>query len=107
MAVPISSAGSSRRLMSLPIHVCSVVVMIGASSSSPRRCRGRVLSHSLGCCSHGVYDMLIASAATNIARQGITNLFIARIGILLQEFVSSHQESRRAEATLQTLLLPE
>src|SRR5258708_37729722 len=104
--------------MSLPIHMRPFVVVViryfssyvcnlHRSGSDTWRFSGVRLGHSPGCATHGIKNVLVACAAADIARQRITDLFIAWAGIMLQQFIGGHQETRRTKATLQTLLLPE
>src|SRR5882672_5875299 len=52
-------------------------------------------------------DALIAGAAAEIARDRDANLLLGRIGIVAQEFDERGQHAGRAEAALQSVIVPE
>src|SRR5258705_5194118 len=52
-------------------------------------------------------DVYVPGAATQVARNGVANFIIGRVGIRAEEGVSGHQHSGRAVAALQTVLLKE
>lgn len=55
----------------------------------------------------GIYDVLIAGAAAEIAFQGVSNFGVGGVGIALDQLEGGHDHSRGAEATLQAVLFPE
>src|SRR5437763_2488679 len=57
--------------------------------------------------SYSIDNVLIASTATDITRQGAANLLLAWVRVVLQQLIGGHQEARRTEATLEAMLLPE
>src|SRR5215831_12769415 len=53
------------------------------------------------------HDILVAGAATQVARDGDANLLFGRVWIVAQEFQQRGQDAGRAEATLQAVVLVE
>src|SRR5437588_1056385 len=76
-------------------------------SGNSARWLGGGLCKSLGSGSYSVDNMLIASTATDITGQCAADLFLAGVGIMLQQFIGGHQKTRGTKATLKPLLLPE
>src|SRR5213593_2511624 len=83
--------GSSRRLIPEPNKVAMV----------------RLLSAGAGGGLNRGDDVLVASAAAEIAVDSVPDLGLARRGVLGQEVDRRHNESRSAEPALQAGLLPE
>src|SRR5579863_59776 len=93
VAVPVMSRGSSRRRMRLPTRV-SVFVVVVAMVLCLRR-QG----------SHGIDDVLVAGAAAQIAFKPLADLFVAGIGIALDDLFGGHDHSGSAETALQAVLV--
>src|SRR5207302_1768052 len=55
----------------------------------------------------GFDDVLVASAAADVAFQPFTDLGLCRIRVILQQLIRGHNHTRCAESTLQTMFLPE
>src|SRR3954454_12480769 len=55
----------------------------------------------LGGPAHGADDVLVPGAAADAARDGGTDLVLARIRVLVQQRAGGHQHARGAEAALQ------
>src|SRR3954453_21177843 len=53
---------------------------------------------------HGLDDVLIARAATEVRRQNLENLLVRQFGIGLQRVYRKHQEAGRAEAALERMM---
>src|SRR5258708_7362641 len=68
---------------------------------------GSACTHLLGSMLDSSHDVLIACAAADIALESLANLFFCWIGIILEQLIRGHNHTRRAEAALQTMLLPE
>src|SRR5215469_8758339 len=56
---------------------------------------------------HGLHNVLIPSTPAQIPRDSPPNLFFARVRILIQERIRSHDHARRAEPALQPVFLLE
>ena len=52
-------------------------------------------------------DVDVAGAAAEVAGDGVANLVVGGLGLLLEESVAGHQHAGRAEAALQPVLLKE
>src|SRR5579864_5392421 len=55
----------------------------------------------------GLDDVLIASAATQVAIEAAPNLCVRRIRVIAQQLIDGDDHAGRTEAALQTVLLPE
>src|SRR5215469_2083351 len=53
------------------------------------------------------HDVLIACAAADIALETFAYLVFSRVRVVLEQLIRGHNHPRRAEATLQTVFLPE
>src|SRR5260370_13364781 len=53
------------------------------------------------------HDVLIACAAADIALETFAYLVFSRVRVVLEQLIRGHNHPRRAEATLQAVLLPE
>src|SRR5579875_83787 len=53
------------------------------------------------------HNVLIAGAAADIALESLADFFFCGIGVILEQLIRGHNHARCAEATLQTVLLPE
>src|SRR5437588_3499408 len=84
---------------------CGRPSVLYKSSNSARWLSGS-LCKSLCSGSNSVDNMLITSTATNITGQCAADLFLAGVGIMLQQFVGGHQKTRGTKTTLKPLLLP-
>src|ERR1700688_3551811 len=93
-ACPVTSRGSSRRLMPEP-RMCDAM----AAFSSGLHLRGRF--------ANGGHDVLISGAAAERAFDAMPHLRLARVGIALEQIAGRHDHARRAEAALQAMLVPE
>jgi hypothetical protein len=51
--------------------------------------------------------MLIASAATQVAFEGVTDFGVRGIGVAFQELITGHDHPWCTEAALQAVLFPE
>src|SRR6266705_1228969 len=91
-----------------------------ASSSSARgggnRCRtprwcvdlaSRVARERLGRRMHGADDVMVARAPAQISFEAGANLLFGRMRVASEQLVRRHDHSRRAESTLQAMLLGE
>src|SRR5437867_8883706 len=94
LACPVTSRGSSRRLIPEP----SIRDAMGESSSGFHSRRGF---------SNRGDDVLVTGAATERAFDAMTHVGFARVGIAIDQIVGGHDHARRAEAALQTVLIPE
>src|SRR5665213_725205 len=74
-----------------------VMVVVAMGLCSSRLSRG----------SHCVHNMLISGAAAQVALEPMPDLLIARVGIAIQDLLRRHDHARRAEAALQSVLIPE
>src|SRR6478735_4133544 len=83
VALPVSSAGSSRRLTSRPIHV-------------------RV-STAIGCPLDGVDDVLVARAPAEVAGQRGADLLLVGLRVALEQLGGGDQHPGRAEAALEAV----
>src|SRR5579885_3722585 len=63
--------------------------------------------HLVGSIVDCICDVLIASAAAEIAFQSLSDLFFRRIWIAVEDLTGRHNHSRRTVTALQTVLLPE
>src|SRR4051812_27798809 len=52
-------------------------------------------------------DVVVAGAAADVALDGVTDLVVAGIGVAREQVGRGHDHSRRAEAALEAVLLPE
>src|SRR5687768_17026558 len=64
------------------------------------------LPYLLGRQFHRIHNMLIASAATQVARKRVTDFIFCGVWILFQEGNHGHEDAWRAVATLQTVCFP-
>src|ERR1700742_3048087 len=60
-----------------------------------------------GCPEDGFDDVLVAGAAAQVAGQRPAHVLLGRVGVLVEERLGGQHHARRAEAALQTVLLPE
>ena len=77
------------------------------SSSSPYAVDGRAGPDGLGGMTDGGDDVLVARAATEVALDGVPDLVVGRVRVVLEEVDRGHDHARRAEAALEAVLLPE
>src|ERR1700730_2937951 len=89
--------GSSRLRILLPTKVSVLVIVVAMVSLRLRLCRGGF---------HRVDDVLVAGATAQIAVQAVTDLFLARLGIALDNLLDRHDHAGRAETALQPVLVP-
>src|SRR6266446_1310669 len=96
VAVPVIRRGSSRRRIRFPTRVSglAVVVAIGLRSCLCGR-------------SHRVDDVLIPGAAAKISLQTVPDFFVGRPRIAVENLLRRHDHAGRAEAALQSVLVPE
>src|SRR5215470_15035277 len=85
----------------------------GSGAGLPRALRpGQRISPSctsLSSLCSGFYrldDILIACATAEIAFQPVTNLRLARVGMVLHQLGCCHDHARRAKTTLQAVVVP-
>src|SRR5690554_2734768 len=52
-------------------------------------------------------NVVIASAATDVSLQTLSNLFFSRLGVILQEIGGGQNHARSAVAALETMFFPE
>src|SRR5688500_8623186 len=77
------------------------------------RCRRRrgswrlAAPHPVAGSLHRLDDILIAGAAAEVGREYIQQLVVADVRIPLQRIRRQHQEARRAEAALQSVVIDE
>src|SRR5690606_8098786 len=69
--------------------------------------KASLFAQALGRQLHGIDDVLVAGAAAEIARDGLANFGLARVGVVFEEGEQRHQEAGCAEATLQAVGLVE
>src|SRR5437868_15369143 len=85
LPLPVTSRGSSRRLMLLPKSVSPMM--------SPRL-RGLL---------HRLHDVGVPGAAADVALEPGADLGLARIGVALEQVAGGDDHARRAEAALQAV----
>src|SRR2546428_4422686 len=87
--------GSSRRLMLEPrsLAVAIIAPLLGR--------------HLLGGVLDGLDDIVVAGAAAEVALEPVPDLALRRARVALDELSGRHDHARRAEAALQSVLLPE
>src|SRR5712691_12687851 len=56
---------------------------------------------------HGVEDLCVAGAAAEVAREGLADLVVARVGVALEQVGGRHDQARGAEAALDGAALAE
>src|SRR5258706_1713773 len=98
------SRGSSRRWILAP--PCWVPPL----SAPPRRdlgLPGRRPAHRLGCALDGLDDVHVARTPAEVAFEAPANLVLGRVWILFEKVGRGHDESGRAVAALQSVLVPE
>src|SRR5262249_8964339 len=66
-----------------------------------------MLRRNAGRIQHGADDLVIARAAAEIARQPVTHLVLAWLGVLLQQRLGGDDEAGRADAALQRRVFKE
>src|SRR5688572_23991830 len=71
-----------------------------------RRCAG-CLTLVLRSILHSPHDVVIAGAAAEVAFEPVPDLGFARLRVVLEQLDRGHDHAGRAEATLQTMHLPE
>src|ERR1044072_1813602 len=91
--------GSSLRFMEWPMPQILASVL-GLLMVSP-------LAHLLGRVLHGLHDIDVTGAAAEIPRNGLADLLLARVLVLLEQRARRHQHARGAESALQAVLLGE
>src|SRR5262245_6061569 len=100
--------GSSFRFMCTPTEwsgfACMLIVV--PSRASLRVGSDRLVEHA-GCLLHCLHDVLIAGAPTEVSGEPLTNISLARIGLMFQQRVGREQHARSAVAALQAVLIPE
>src|ERR1700674_780927 len=101
------SLGSSRRWILAP-----TMVVTAMASAPPDRCRalarlGPGPIHGFGGGLHRLDDVHVARAPAEVAFQALADLVLRRVRVLLQEVGRGHDETGRAVAALQTVLVPE
>src|SRR5438445_7657011 len=94
LAWPVTSRGSSRRLIADP----SIRDAMGASSSGFHSRRGFT---------HRGDDVLVTGAAAHRPLDPMPHLRLARVWIAIDQIVGGHDHAGRAEAALQAVLVPE
>src|SRR5690242_19369685 len=100
--------GSSLRLTLWPSPCTSVAIVCPLRpGGDARRLRGLGHLELTRRVLHGLDDVDVAGAAAEVARDGLTNLRLARVGGAPQERLARHQHAGRAEAALQPVLLHE
>src|ERR1041385_3360004 len=111
LASPVIRRGSSLRLIAAPITFVAI-----ASSSLFRALRNGFAHlfglrgcgrHRFGGMLYRFDDVLIACATAESPVQSMPDLFIRRVGIVIQQVHHRHDHTGRAEATLKAMLLPE
>src|SRR5947209_17437426 len=102
--------GSSLRFIECPMPQTSALVRGESSRGVPSfvvamvasllaKLRGRVL--------HGLDDVDVAGAATEVARDRAADLVLAGVLVVLEQRAAGHHHAGRAEAALQAVLLHE
>src|SRR5271165_1212414 len=71
------------------------------------RCPARGLSSQFRRAADGVDDALITGAAAQVAGQPLADLFISRVGVVLQQRRDRGDEARCAEPALESMTLPQ
>ena len=56
---------------------------------------------------HRVDDVLISGAAADVALEAVADLLLGRVGIAIDDLLGRHDHAGRAEAALQSVLVPE
>src|SRR5260370_27415307 len=95
------SRGSSTRFIARPTYGLASLDM-GRLRLLRRRAHGRVRRVV-----HGVDDVRVAGAAAEISAEAFVNLLAARLLLVGEQADRRHDHSRRAEAALQAVTLPE
>ena len=91
-------------------HRCVVVPVPAAAGVVARRqgCgRARAGPTSLGRCVHGLDHPLVTAATAQIARETLTDLFVVRLWILVQQRLGGHQHAWNAEPALDRTVVEE
>src|ERR1044071_7263880 len=96
VAVPVISRGSSLRRMRLPTSVSCLMVVVAIL----RSCLG-------GRGFHGFHDVLIAGASAEIAFQSVADFGFGGVGVAVEQLLGGHDHAGRAEAALQSVVVPE
>src|SRR6266849_5034174 len=129
---PVMNRGSSRRLMDLPNMRSSVALAMPISfplhgratkwpPKPPQTCRapaspGRSSTeeirlflggHRVGGPLDRFHDVVVAGAAAQVALELVADLLLRGFRVALEHLVDGHDHAGRAEAALQTVLLPE
>src|SRR5262245_56196325 len=94
-AWPVIRRGSSRRLIGEPKMRAPISILLSG------------LGHPAGRVFHRRHDVLVARASAEVALEADADLRVARMRILLEQIAGRHDHSRRAEAALQAVVLPE
>src|SRR5262245_16552013 len=95
LASPVSSAGSSRRSIGVPM------TRLACFSSTT------VMSGSLRRREHRLHDVVVAGAAAEVALQADADVRLGGVRVLLEQADRGHHHPRRAVAALQPVVLLE
>src|SRR5260370_37760207 len=85
----------------------SWVTAISVPSRGDRRLLRRRGAHRLGRALHGLDDVHVARTPAEVAFEALPDLVLGRVRVLVQEVGGRHDETRRAVAALQAVLVPE
>src|SRR6478752_7457850 len=97
--------GSSTRLIRAPRTSGAVSVVI--SSLPGLRGHRHAGPDGLGCMADRRADVLVAGAAAEVALDGVPDLVVRRIRVVLEEVDRGHDHPGGAEPALEAVLLPE
>src|SRR5487761_2382558 len=108
MPWPVMRRGSSRRLTEAPnIRVTDMGLRLlsawGACADGLRR----AIAHRLSGGAYSGDDILVSSASAEVTFELLAYLFVAGVGVALQQANRRHHHARRTEAALEAMLLPE
>src|SRR5262245_12342095 len=102
--------GSSFRFIEwpMPLILASVLGWLMVWSPGTRDGAGSLeLAHFLGRVLHGPDDVDVAGAAAEVSGDGFADFLLARVLVALEQCRAGHHHARRAEPTLQRVLLGE
>src|SRR5690242_6714442 len=93
--------GSSTRLTGVPRTSTAMSV------SSGRRGGGRPVTHDAGGLADRQDDVVVAGAAADVALDRVPDLGVGGVAVVHEQVRGGHDHTRRAEAALEPVLLPE
>src|SRR4029453_8477784 len=101
-------SGSSFRFMCTPTEWSGFAWMLIVIPSRASLCvADGGLAERAGRLLHRFHNVLVAGAPAQVSGEPLTNVGLARIGLMLEEGIGRQQHARRAVAALQAVLIPE